>query len=212
MASKTLADKVLENFSTIKLKSSSVKVPKLKIKNEINGKKYPKSKSHEKIPVSSIINILIKSAIDKAKSDEKDKAKAEETEPAISLKEEEQVASGGYGAASKGYGGIPQSSYADYEKLFSYLGKFRSQSAYEDLGINDLGSMNKMLGGSNFSLIDKETMETGAKFVKYFKSPVVELDPSALVPIGGMSSAEWEQFKLWMKLDPVMYRLKTSTS
>ena len=106
------------------------------------------------------------------KSDEKDKAKAEETEPAISLKEEEQVASGGYGAASKGYGGIPQSSYADYEKLFSYLGKFRSQSAYEDLGINDLGSMNKMLGGSNFSLIDKETMETGAKFVKYFKSPV----------------------------------------
>ena len=54
-------------------------------------------------------------------------------------------------------------------------------------------------------------MEKGARYTKYFAGGN-NLNPVSLVPIAGMSSGEWEEFKLWMKLDPVMYRFKTSTS
>ena len=88
-------------------------------------------------------------------------------------------------------------------------GKFRAKSPYENL--SNIERSDNLLDNGKFSLIDFETMEKGARHARYF-TPGNELNPLSLVPIAGMSSGEWEQFKLWMKLDPVMYRLKTSTS
>ncbi|MBI2658876.1 hypothetical protein HYX05_02110, partial [Candidatus Woesearchaeota archaeon] len=76
---------------------------------------------------------------------------------------------------------------------------------------NPLEALNKAAESGSFALADKETMDKGARYVKYFNSKT-PIDKSSLVPIAGMNSAEWEQFKLWMRLDTVMYLLKTSTS
>lgn len=201
----TLADKIARNFSKIKIKKASVKIPRLRAKKE----KIMKPKK-EATPISSIINILIKTAVEKAKREKKEKSKAEEDKSYTIIREDKQNI-GRYGAVSKGYGIAPHTSYIDYGKLFGYLGKFRAQSPYESMG-NHSERIGKSMDDSNkFFLIDKETMEAGVKYAKYF-APTNEINPSSLVPIAGMSSAEWEQFKLWMKLDPVMYRLKTSTS
>ena len=73
------------------------------------------------------------------------------------------------------------------------------------------GKINKAMEDQGFSLIDKETMEKGANYIRYFNSKI-PIDKSSLVPIAGMNSAEWEQFKMFMRLDTAMYLLKISTS
>lgn len=210
---KTLADKILRDFSKVKLKKVSVKVPKLRIRNlqarKEKIKKISEQKKDDKIPTSSIVSILIKSAVENAKRDKKEKSVIGEDKSYTAIKDSANSL-GGYGTVSKNYGGASSTSYVDYEKLFSYLGKFRAQNPYENFG-DDRGA--KLSDGTgNLSWIDKNTIEKGARFVKYMKHPTIEIDTSSLVPIAGMGSAEWEQFKLWMKLEPVMYRLKISTS
>ena len=54
-------------------------------------------------------------------------------------------------------------------------------------------------------------MEKAGRYIKYMAGGA-DLDTLSMVPKAGMSSSEWENFKMWMKLDPVMYRLKVSTS
>lgn len=203
---KTLCDKVVRDFSKIKLKKAAVKVPKLKVKaNKVNAIKQNNS---DRIPLASIINILIKSAVEKSKKERKEKAGDENK--TYKLSNDEAPALGGYGTVSKSYGISPTSSYIDYEKLFSYLGKLRVKSAYESFD-NGLAN-NNLRENDSFLLIGLETIEKGTRHVRYFMGAGQELNVNSLVPISGMNSVEWEQFKLWMKLDPVMYRLKTSTS
>ncbi len=130
----------------------------------------------------------------------------------VTIKEDSELnVNGGYGSVSHSYGVTPIATYVDYDKLFSYLGKFRSLSPYQSSG-----NPFERSGGSdinnNFSLIGLETMERGAKYVRYFQPAAATLDTTSLVPVAGMNSSEWEQFKMWMRLDPVMYRLKTSIS
>ena len=179
-----------------------VKIPELKLR-----KKDFAQKKEDAIPVSLIINILIKSAIEKAKRERKEK-KLEDKSYKIIKQERILMVNGGYGTVSKGYGSAPHNSYIDYEKLFSYLGKFKSKNPYEN--ISDLGESGKAESGS-FALVDRETMEKGKTYIRYFNSKI-PIDKSSLVPMAGMDSAEWEQFKMWMRLDPVMYLLKISTS
>ena len=200
----TLSDKV-RGFSKIKLRKAVVKVPKLKVRREI----AVKSKKGSKVPISSIINILIKSAIEDVKGEKKEKLFLGEEKGYKILKEDKNLINGGYGAVSNSYAGLVQRSYVDYAKLFSYLGKFKSKNFYESL--TNGSAINSTLDSGTFSLIDKETMERGARHARYF-TPLNELNTLSAVPIAGMSSSEWEQFRLWMKLDPIMYRLKTSTS
>ncbi len=203
---KTLADKVLKDFSKVKIKKIFVKVPKLRIKKN----KVAKSKPDDKIPISAIINILIKNSIEKAKREKKEKTLAEEDESYTSLKDERHsIINGGYGAVSKGYGAF-HTSYVDYGKLFSYLGKFKSQNAYENMA-EHVGVINRSLDSNSFTLVDRETMDKGKFYVRYVNSKI-PIDKTSLVPIAGMNSAEWEQFKMWMRLDTTMYLLKTSTS
>lgn len=217
MAEKTLIERVKE-FSKVKLKKASVKVPRLKNPKKLAKPIFLSKVKEDKTPTSSIINILIKMAIEQTKKERNftkmrslkseslldDKGKSYTT-----LKKDRDVVSG-YGAVSKVYGGMPRASYVDYGKLFSYLGKFKSQSPYENMAEHVDRNSNSS-GDSTFSLIDNETMDKGARYVKYF-SGGQDMNTVSLVPMAGMNSAEWEQFKLWMKLDPVMYRLKTSIS
>ena len=203
----TLADRIKTDFSKIKLKKAAVKVPKLKVRKI----KVANLKSDDKIPVSSIINILIKTAVEKAKRDKKEKAVERDKSYTIVKDDTSLNINGGYGTVSKGYGTTPHASYVDYGKLFSYLGKFRSQGAYENMDGDHLGKINKAMEDQGFSLIDKETMEKGKTYVRYFNSKI-PIDKSSLVPIAGMNSAEWEQFKMFMRLDTAMYLLKISTS
>ncbi len=208
MGAKTLSDMV-GDFSKIKLKKATVKIPKLKIRKgnirKISGKK------DSKIPVSSIVDIMIKSAVDRAKTEKKAKAQVEEDKSYASSKDDKSAVSGGYGTVQKAYGTAPHASYVDYEKLFSYLGKFRAKQPYESFAS---AQEQNPAEAKAFALVDNETMDKGARYVKYFFPKAADFHSTltSLVPVAGMNSAEWEQFKLWMKLDPVMYSLKTSTS
>ena len=50
-------------------------------------------------------------------------------------------------------------------------------------------------------------MERATKYIKYMAGGR-EINTISLVPSAGMDSHEWENFKMWMKIDPVMYLLK----
>lgn len=216
MASNTLTERVATDFARVKLKKASVKVPKLKIQKE-SGKRALNQRKADAVPISSLVNILIKSAIEKAKKEQKEKVQVEEEKSYTVLKEGNKlIFNGGYGTVSKGYGAAPHASYVDYGKLFSHLGSFRAKQPYENMA-EHVGALNRETESRSFVLADKQTMERGAGYVKYFLggialNPDSGAHPSSLVPVAGMNSSEWEQFKMWMKLDPVMYLLKIRTS
>ena len=205
---KTLAERIFGDFSKVKLKKSLVRVPKLEIRKE----KVTNQRKNKSMPISSIINILIKSAVEKAKRGKKEKTQAEDKSYTI-IKDNKSGIHGGYGTASRNYGTSPKTSYVDYEKLFSYLGKFRSQSAYENMA-EYVGSLNKATESGSFVLADKDSMDKIGRFEKYFKPQLLDTQIVALslVPVAGLSSAEWEEIKNLIKFDPVMYSLKSKTS
>ena len=209
MVQVSLADSVKRNFSKIRLKKVSVKVPKLKARK----RREAGTAKGEKIPVSSIINILIKASIENAKREKEKKPVSENKKYTIKDENLGLDAPSGYGAISKGYGTAPHTSYVDYGKLFSYLGKFKSQSAYENMG-NHVEFLNKSAESGSFVLADKDSMDKIGRFDKYMKSPVTAIQTMALslVPIAGLSSGEWEEIKNLMKFDPVLYTLKSKTS
>ena len=231
MSEKTLVD-LVRNFSTVEIKKASIKVPKLKVTKKPAKQVFLSKVNEDKIPTSPLINILIKNAIGEVKKNrntkktvvERERASvlARNSKPFFSSDEEDNdynklkeerplVIHGGYGTISKTYGATPHTSYVDYGKLFSYLGKFKAQSAYENMA-EHLGAFNKSTESGSFTLADREIMDKGARHIKYFMplGTNANVDTTSLVPMPGMSSGEWEQFKLWMKLDPVMYALKRS--
>ena len=201
---------VSRSFFRFKLKKSSVKVPKLRVKK----KKVAEIKKDDNIPISSIVNIMIKNAIDRTKKERKEKVAVDENKSYILKKDErESKANGGYGIVSKSYANAPHNSYIDYEKLFGYLGKFRSQSAYENMGDN-VEFLNKSAESGSFNLADKDSMDKIGRFDKYMRTPDMAIQTMALslVPIAGLSSGEWEEIKNLLRFDPVMYTLKSKTS
>ena len=200
---------VSRNFSKVKLKKAAVKVPRLRVRK----KKVSNIKKDKNLPVSSIINILIKAAVEKAKKERKEKNLEEGRSYGTTKDSKELIVNGGYGTASKGYGTAPHTSYVDYEKLFSYLGTFRSKSMYENIG-NPVEFLNKATESGSFVLADKDSMDKIGRFEKYFKPQVMDTPIVALslVPVAGLSSAEWEEIKNLLRFDPVMYTLKSKTS
>ena len=209
-----LAEKINSLFD-VKLRKAVVKIPELSLRSvkENTGKK-------KSSPDRNITAIAVRNAVKSLKRGEDEflqsikklndnlfKTITQDKNYKI-LKEKSENVSSGYGTATSSYGPSPKSSYVDYEKLFSYLGRFSSRgSSYsEDKGTAALFS------SSGRSLVDIDTMDSGARHVRYFMAPTTNIDQVSMVPLAGMDSAEWEKFKLWMKLDPVMYRLKTSIS
>jgi hypothetical protein len=211
----TLADIVKKDYSGILLNKLLVKVPKIK-----DAKTLQKAESKRREHVSlapALMNLLIQKAIEKAKSDEKDKPKESEHSNVLKYKiiddEESEAAVGGYGSSSAKYGMAALSKHVSYSKIFSYLGKFRSKSMYEDLDSDPNSFLNKALEQANsFSLIDMETVEKGSKFIKYVKPQMTDISQTSLAPAAGMNSAEWEQYKLFMKLEPALFALKNALS
>lgn len=211
---KTLANKILRNSSVIRINKSLVKVPKLTAgkRKKADIKKSLSKKNDGNIPTSALINILIKNAVENAKKNKKEREIiSEENKAYTSIKEENAQNIGGYGTVSKSYGITPHSSYIDYGKLFSYLGKFRARSPYQSL--NDSNQQNK--GENGFALASSETMDKAARHIKYLRSSSREfgvgaggIDALSMVPMGDMSAGEWAEFKLWFQLDKVAYYLK----
>lgn len=219
MTNTTLADKVVRNFSKVKLKKASVKVPKVKNIKKQNTKKsanqaFLSNLNDEKIPTSSIIKALIEAAFEDVKNTKKTAKptffSGEEGKSYTILKEDKDKNIGGYGAVSKVYGIIPNTSYVDYGRLFSHLGKFRAKSAYENMA-EHVEALNNAAESGSFVLADRETIDKGKFYVRYAHSKI-PIDKTSLVPIAGMNSAEWEEFKLFMRLDTAMYLLKISTA
>ncbi|MBI2655487.1 hypothetical protein HYX06_03630 [Candidatus Woesearchaeota archaeon] len=211
---KTQADKILRNSSVIKLNKSLVKVPKLTAikRKKSNIKKTLSKKNEGDIPTSALINILIKNAVENEKNNKKEKKIISEEGKAYALIKDENAQSiGGYGTIPKSYGISANSSYIDYEKLFSYLGKFRAKSPYQSL--NNSNPQNN--GDDGFALASGEIMDKAARHIKYLRSSSREfgvgaggIDAMSMVPMGDMSAAEWAEFKLWFQLDKVAYYLK----
>ncbi len=219
MVEKTLADRILDNFSTVSVRKTTVKVPKLIIKPNANRKSKKKriilKSGNGSNSISSIVNLFIKSAFEKAKKDKKEKQPLEEKSYKVIQEDFSLNLNGGYGTISRSYGSAPANSYVDYAKIFSYLGKFRAGSPYEQ--VEGLEALNKTLESGSFTLVETENMNKGARYVRHFGggkdlNPLSYLNPLSLVPVAGMNSGEWEQFKMWMKLESVMYLLKISTA
>ena len=208
----TLVEKVLKHFSKVKIKRAEVKIPEIKTLNKNQKNKSIKPNFDSKVPISSIINLMIKAALEEAKLSRKEK-KEPEKKSYNQVKEEPNVA-GGYGAVKSYTSGVV-SSYTDYAKIFSYLGRFRARSAYQSM--NDSNS--QISGDKGFSVASAETMDKAAKHIRYFRQPGREFgvgagafDLLSLVPMGGMDAAEWTEFKLGFQLDQVMYYLKRKTA
>lgn len=209
---KTLSERVLSDFSRIRVKKVYVKVPKLMVKKKVKKARELKPKAEDKIPNSSIVSILIKNALEKAKREKKEKGLEEGKSYTILKENRALVVNGGYGTTSRGYGATPHTSYVDYAKLFSYLGKYRAQSGFENF-VSDSPTerINKIMEqGNKFYLVDREVIDTGIRAMKYFTHGTITGDLSA-VPMGGISSGDWEKFKLWKLVDYVMFKFKMDT-
>ena len=211
MAGSTLAEKVRHDFSRVRLKKSIVKVPKLragKTKQAISLKEIAKD---GKIPTSLLVRILIKNALENSKREKKDAKQPVQNIKYGDITKEKDFPAGGYGTVSRFYGASTKTPYANYEKLFSYLGRLKAKgSSYSDAPAEALSSTES----KSFELVSREAMDKGARHVKYFFPKVADFyaNLTSLVPVAGMSSADWEQFKLMMQLDPVMYSLKSKTA
>ena len=210
MTGATLAEKVSSNFFSVRLKKAIVKVPNAKAKKPKRTKSRREISTDDKIPTSLIVRILIKNSLENAKREKKVARLSEDRN--YKVVGEEKDAPGGYGTASLFYGAKAKSTYIDYEKLFSYLGKFRAKgSSYSNAPAE---ALNISTESNSFELVGREAMDRGERHVNYFfpKAADFHANLTSLVPVAGMSSAEWEQFKLMMQLDPVMYALKSRTA
>ncbi|HLC61850.1 MAG TPA: hypothetical protein VJI52_02435 [Candidatus Nanoarchaeia archaeon] len=212
MADVTLAEKIRKDFSKVKIIKSRIKVPRLKITSKKQRAKAQKPSSQ--IPISTLINIFIRNSIETARKEAKEKSPAQTGKVYSIIKDNKDENIGGYGTVSKNYGGI-QTSYVDYEKIFSHVGKFRAHGMYQSFANSD-GQNNAEKG---FSMASVETMDKAAAHIKYFRHGGREFgvgaggyDTMSMVPMGGMDIAEWQEFKMWFLLDKVAYYLKRKTA
>ena len=207
-----LAEKVRIDCSEINFGKAKIKVPKLGIapkKQRIKAKK-----ASSQIPISTLINILIKNSIENAKMESKEKPQLQKDKNYRIIKGHKDENIGGYGTVSKNYGGI-QASYVDYEKIFSHVGKFKARGMYESFANSD----GQISAEKEFSLASVETMDKAAVCIKYLRPSGREfgiagsgIDVVGNVPIAGMDGAEWAEFKMWFLLDKVAYYLKRKTA
>ena len=95
--------------------------------------------------------------------------------------------------------------YTNYEKLFSHFGQFRTVGSYSEVSQGSGGIQGSKEG--SFFLLDRQVMDDSIKSIKYRNGMMGE----SAIPVGGVSSADWELFKIWRVIDPVMYNLKMRT-
>jgi len=114
---------------------------------------------------------------------------------------EESITNGGYGTVSKHYGISPSVKYADYNKLFGYLGSFRAMSMYEDFYADMASTPDASGNESSREMVSKETMEKAAKYFKYFVTGDILGDIGFIPPFGAnISPKEWEKYRLMSQM------------
>ena len=204
----TLTEKIEISFENVRLSKALVKIPRLRIRKSHNKKRIKQSKPKHEIPTSTIIRILLK-AVNERKKDEKKKL-ADSIQYKVIRDERPLLENAGYGTVSKSYGSLIKAAYIDYGKLFSYLGEIKSRNAFEDFDASPTQLTNRILDqGNKFYFVDREVIDTGVRTLKYF-IPGEITGEIHVVPVG-VNSTDWEKFKLWMKIDPVMFNLKMKT-
>ena len=223
LAETSLADKLRE-LSSVKLKKATVKIPAInageekfssqksvacgvreKLAHHPTGETKPNA--HVPSTLSSIVNILIKAVTPRVKKNEIGGQSAK-AKPYKLVKDDESLkVNFGYAVNHRSYEKFPSASYADYKKIFRYLGWFSAKAQHEHMGEEHVAMANKSLDDSRSAILNSEIFDKATSHIKYFSGGYV--DTLSLVPKAGMNSAEWEQFRLGMKLDPVLYGFKT---
>jgi len=104
------------------------------------------------------------------------------------------------------YAPLPVSSVVNYNRLFSHLGRRETSQGYDDAD-----SQEQDLEGEdthNFNLSFK-SISNAIRQQKYFTAGDVMMNP--VLPIGGMTSEEYEKYKIWRLTDYVMAQLLEKT-
>lgn len=147
--------------------------------------------------IPSIIKSIVGNAVENAKKDGK-KNLAEDSNKEYKIINEERgpILNGGYGTVSRenGYAAASKSKYVNYNKLFSYLGSFRSKGMYED---SDGKQFEANAAERTREMVSMETIEKVAKHFKYFVRGEVMGDVGFVPPMGlGVDSKEWEKYRM----------------
>ena len=177
---------------------------------EITKSKSRKNKKQRNISISSqqktsvslsITNIIASSEIKESEKEEMQELKLEEVaeEENSGIKGEKEKP-GGYGTVKAYAGASPNTSYTNYESIWSHLGVFRSKGAYESpfekqgLGID---STNESTG----ILVSNEVIAKAEKHFKYFVRGEIMGDVGYVPPAGlGIDSKDWEKYRMMTQM------------
>jgi hypothetical protein len=143
--------------------------------------------------VKNLLRISIESSIEDAKTGKE--GKEEEIEIIPVEKEDELNINGGYGTVSKSTGYAPQIIYANYDRIWSNLGAFKSKSMFENS--NSFQSSNNEKTETTRQMVETETIEKAEKHFKYFVLGDSVGDVGFTPPVGiGVNSKEWEKYRM----------------
>ncbi len=196
----TLVELILRNFSeAIPFKA------KRRAKNQVL--RGVQGVFRQKSSIAAIIrNIVANSAVNNENADESKKENLEIAAEEESEDKEEKVVQGGYGTIKPYVGMSPYVKYADYNKIWSHIGAFRTYKMFEHL--DDASNAVLANGESSREMVSQRTQEMAARNFKYFaRTATMEAHTdyytvtSLVPPVGsGIDSKEWEKYALMMKM------------
>lgn len=212
-SSKTIVDVIRK--CVIEFNSKSKTNKKSKYKTKKSKKDYIATKNS--LFVSSVIKLMIDSTVKNLKKENKKSKQKKDISKEYKILDDKKdiIVNGGYGTISSHYGMSPKVKYVNYDKIFSYLGNFRSNGMYENFDNGNLEMVAKNVTESSREMVSKETMEKAAKHFKYFmvgdNLSVVGFVP----PFGsGINSKDWEKYRLMtmMSIYQPLLKLKWATA
>ncbi len=186
----TLVDLILRNF-----REANVRKAKKRVKNQFS-KKVNKRISGQKSSIAVIIrNIVANSIINNENTSESKKENLEIAAEEELEDKEEKVVHGGYGTIKPYVGMSPYVKYADYNKIWSHLGAFRTNmygSAEETA--HKIAMSN---GESSREMVSYETINKAERHFKYFVMGELVGEVGLVPPVGiGIDSRDWEKYRL----------------
>jgi hypothetical protein len=195
----TLMELITKNFldsNKKRNKTKSIKANK-KIKTSSNI-----VKSSPKFSISAFLAANIKEAKTNDKESKETKDLEEVSEDAskeVKGKKEIKV-NGGYGTISKSYGSSQSAKYADYNKLFSHLGTFKTKGMYEEFSDPVSDIVNGKVETTR-EMVNVETMDKAAKFEKYFMAGEQLTNIGFVPPVGAnVNSKDWEKYRVMSQM------------
>jgi len=200
-AKETLVELILRSFIEVNAHKT-----KKRVKNQFS-KRVNKRISGQKSSIAAIIQNIVANSI--TTGENTSEGKKENLEIAAEEKsedKEEKPVHGGYGAIKQYAGMSPYVKYADYGKIWSHLGAFRTYRMFEHL--DDASNAVLANGESSREMVSQRTQEMAARNFKYFaRTATMEAHTdyytvtSLVPPVGsGIDSKEWEKYALMMKM------------